>query len=493
MTADGVFLGLDVGTTSVKVLACARDGTVPARAKRGYPLDLSTPGRAEQDANALTEAAFDALRETVAALAERAIFPVALGFSCAMHGLVALDAADEPLGPLLTWMDRRAAAVAAAWRADGSASELYRRTGVPVHPMLPSCKLRFLARAEPALVARAARFVSIKERIVHRLTGSRGIDAGLAAGTGLCDPRTRRYDATALAAAEVDVRKLGEIMPPSTRLALTPAGARASGLPRECAIVLGSSDGACANLGSGAIDPTTFAATLGTSGAVRVVSPDVRLDPQERLFCYPFDDARSLVGGPTNGAGAALRAIFALFYGELPEGERTAAALAAAAIAPPGARGLTFLPWLAGERAPYWRADLRGALLGLTFEHGRADVARAAFEGVVGGLAAVLDAMRETVGAPREVRLSGGVAQAPLVQEIAANRFGCEVLSVEPDEASAFGAALFAALAVDAVPDVTAVARLVRVRRREAPTPDRLRAYAAVGDRYAAAAERWTS
>jgi gluconokinase len=410
---------------------------------------------------------------------------IAIGFSCAMHGLLAVDDHGEPLGPLITWMDRRSAPIAERWRADGTADRLYAKTGAPVHPMLPSCKLRWLAEESPELVARAAKFVSLKELFVFRWTGEWLIDWGIASGTGLWDVRARAWCDEALSAAGVEPSKLSEpAAPTTTRRALRPSIASVLGIQTAIAVVLASSDGALANLGVGAVSDGELALTLGTSGAIRTIVAEPALDAHGRTFCYAFDDTKFVAGGPTSSAGAVLAALQALFLSELPANERFDAAVALAEKAAPGANGLTVLPFLSGERAPYWLAELRGGFAGLDLSHTRGDVMRASFESVVFALGTVLDALREWIGTVSQIRLSGGLTHAAFVRQLVADVFACETQLTDQPEASAFGAAMFAGIAVGAVANAGAVAALLRPAHVATPEPAMVERYVTIFARY---------
>ncbi|MDQ2907800.1 MAG: FGGY family carbohydrate kinase, partial [Candidatus Eremiobacteraeota bacterium] len=353
-------VGIDLGTSSAKVFACDLQGTPLAAAFRAYALHTPRPGFVELDAGEVLAGAQAALHDVLRALREQRIAVGALGFSGAMHGLLAVDAGGQALGPCITWLDRRSAATAAAWQRDGIAATLYARTGAPLHPMLPSCKLRWLADNEPEIAAAAAKFVSLKELLVFRLTGEWVIDWGIASATGLFDLRTRRWDRPALELARIDEARLSQPAPPSTTLQLRGVVARDLGLFPEVPVVLGSSDGALANLGVGAVAAEDFALTLGTSGALRVVVPQPLLDSGARTFCYASDDRNYIVGGPTSSAGAVLAKFGDWLLADTAHSERFARAAVLASGAPLGARGLTLAPFLSGERAPYWRVDLHG-------------------------------------------------------------------------------------------------------------------------------------
>jgi gluconokinase len=384
-------------------------------------------------------------------------------------------------------MDRRSGEIADRWHGDGTAADLYSRTGAPVHAMLPSCKLRWLAEHDPGLIERAARFVSMKELLIHRWTDEWMVDWGIASATGLFDVRKRDWDPRALEEARVPQSKLSFPVPTSTtRRAINPSVAASLGLQEGVTLVLCSSDGALANLGVGAVGAGELALTLGTSGAVRVVVDEVMLDAAGRTFCYAFDDNRYIAGGPTSSAGAVLARLFQLFLSEVSPEERTAHAIMLAEAAAPGAEGLTVLPFLGGERAPYWLSELRGGMIGLDLAHAREEIFRASFESVVFALATVLDVLRERVGTLKRIRLSGGLTHAAFVRQLVADVFDSQAVLSDQEEASAFGAAMMAAIVVGAIDDASAVAALLEPAHVHEPNPAMVERYRDVFARYRA-------
>jgi gluconokinase len=473
MPGEGALIGIDLGTTAVKVVAnAASDGRQLAEATQRYALSTPQPGHVEQDSTEIYRATMQSLRKVIDEIKLRAQQPLAIGFSAAMHGVIAVDERGEPISPLINWMDRRSADIAAQWREDGTAADLYSRTGAPMHPMLPLCKLRWLSQHDPDVFKRAQRFVGMKELFIHRWTGEWLVDEAIGTATGMLDTRTRKWDPKALEAAGIAPERLSKPVPCSTQRTLTSDQvASALGIDKQTPVVLASSDGALANLGSGAITADLAALTLGTSGAVRIVCDAPKLDDQGRTFCYVFDDAHWLVGGPTSSAGAVLEWLLALLLHDLPQEQRFARAVDLASECAPGAEGLTMLPFLSGERAPYWRGDLRGAFLNLDLAHEPKHIIRAAFEGVVYAIYTVYRVMHEMNIDPQAVLLSGGLTHAPLVRQMIADVFECEARVSDHDEASAFGAAMYAGLATGAVrsiEDVKAQLKFSTVHRPDA-------------------------
>ncbi|HTJ25132.1 MAG TPA: gluconokinase [Candidatus Limnocylindria bacterium] len=478
-------VGIDLGTSAVKVLAVTTAGREIASGSEFYGLETPHPEFVEQDADVVYLATMRVLERVLADVRLRGSEVVAIGFSSAMHGVLCVDDQGEPLSRVITWMDRRAHAIVDGWRADGTAAALYAATGAPTHPMLPVAKLRWLARHDPALFAKTRRFVGLKELVVFRWTGEWLVDHGIASASGMLDLRTRDWSARALELAGVDAERLSRPAKPSTALrAFRPAIARELGLGDGTAVVLASSDGALANIGVGASTPGDVALTLGTSGAVRVLSTEPKLDARGRTFCYCADDTRYVVGGPTSAAGASLDWIFALLLDELPPPDRFARAAALAANVAPGADGLVVLPFFAGERAPYWNSTLRGAFEGLDLSHGRATIVRAAFESVVFGVFAVYAVVRELAGDAQRLLLTGGLTKAPLVRRLLADVFGLPATQPHQQEASAFGAALLAAQAVGVIADAAEAAKAAGFDAPTAPDSSLSATYAEAFARY---------
>lgn len=490
MTKNGeaAVIGVDLGTSAVKVLAVTTGGREIASGSEFYGLVTPQPEYVEQDADTVYLATMRVLERVLSDVRMRGSDVAAIGFSSAMHGVLCVDERGETLSKVITWMDRRSHAIADGWRADGTGLALYRTTGAPMHPMLPIAKLCWLAEHEPALFAKTHRFVGLKELFVYRWTGQWLIDYGLASATGMFELASHDWSARALELAHIDGSRLSKPVPPSTAITtFRPSIARELGLDaKSTALVLASSDGALANIGIGANTPGDLAVTLGTSGAVRILSDSPALDRDARTFCYCADDSHYVIGGPTSAAGASLDWIFALLLDELPKERRFEEAARLAETIAPGAGGTTVLPFLSGERAPYWNSSLRGAFIGLDLADDRRTMLRAAFEGVVFGLLAVYDAVRDTTGNATTLLLSGGLTKAPLVRGLIADIFELPAVQPHQQEASAFGAALLAAQSVGAIADAAATARATGYDAPTEPKAANRNTYDAAYGRYRA-------
>ncbi|MGY1692538.1 gluconokinase [Geodermatophilus sp. SYSU D01105] len=482
-----VVVGLDSGTTATKAVTAGTDGRVRDLASVGYPLLVPAPGRAELDAGRLQTAAVEALAAVSARARERGDRVLGVSLSTAMHGLVPMDDRGAPLGPVLTWADARAAEWATALVADGRAADLHARTGTPVHAMSPLVKLSWERAQDPDRVAGTPRWGGVKELVVAALVGGRHVvDRSSASTTGLYDIRGGRWDEEALAIAGVRADQLGEVLPTTAVLTgLRADVAEATGLRAGLPVVVGASDGVLANLGVGAVRPEVAAVSLGTSGAMRVVVPAPTVDPGHRLFCYALTDDHWVVGGAVNNGGSvvrwAARALAAGFDTPDPEGEAAddldARLLAEAAEVPAGSSGLLCLPYLLGERAPWWRSGLRGAYIGLRREHRRPHLVRAAVEGVCQQLALVRDAFAATDLPVREVRATGGAVASPLWVRTLAAALDLPVRVADSPEGTGLGACLLGLHALGALPDLDAATALVAVNDPVQPDPGEVAVY----------------
>lgn len=463
-------IGIDLGTTAIKVVAFnadknARDEQV-ALAARPATLRRSADGAAELDPLEQYDAAHDALTETIAQARSRGYAVVRLGISAAMHSLLAVAADGSPLTPVLTWADLRAEADAEALWNSPQGPELYTRTGVPVHAMTPLSKMLWLRRTRPELFQRTARFVGLKEWLWYRWFGEWKVDASIASATGFYNLRERRWDAQALALAGIDAGRLSIVVPTTyTRTDAMPSALRSAGLDIGCAVVVGASDGVLANLGAHVIDGRRMVLTIGTSAAVRVGASEIVTDRQTRSFCYVLNEERNLytLGAPSNSGGTAMEWVYERgrdAFASTPTPAATSAspattlsfaeALNAASEAPLSSE-LFFLPYLAGERAPFWTSRTTGALVGLRSEHTAIDALRAAAEGVMLNARWIAEPILSRPQPPEAIIASGGGLQSAWMRQLAADIFGLPLYEVASIEVSARGAATLADLACGAI------------------------------------------
>ena len=442
---DPLTLGLDLGTTGCKVVALDPTGRVRGAASATYPLLTGASGRAEQRPEALWEAVCAVLREIIGSRGPQSFAGLAL--SGAMHSVLALGPRLEPLADALTWADSRPETVLGVLRQETderARKALYARTGCPLETPYHTARLRWLRGAQPELFGRAHVFVSLKDYLAYRLSGTLATDVGLASTTGLLELRRARWDEAALALASVTPAQLPELVSPTARLGgLTEAAAAATGLRAGLPIFSGSSDGGLANLGSGVVKPGETILTLGTSGAVRQVADAPQLGPERLTWCYLLLEGRYFAGGAINNGGLTLEWLRRTLYSELPKDRGYSQLLRDAADAE--ADGPLCLPYLTGERTPHWDAELRASFFGVGEHHTRADLSRAALEGVAFTLADVFELLHPNT---RPVQLTGGVTRSPFWAQLITDTLGVETELNHVADASALGAAMLAQVAL---------------------------------------------
>ncbi|WP_347350743.1 gluconokinase [Intrasporangium sp.] len=452
-----VVIGIDVGTTAAKVVAFevgpAVRGEPVSRGIREYPLIRPQSGWRVQDPGDVTAGVVAALRDCVAGIGDAEV--LALSVSTAMHAVIALDEQGQPLTPIVTWADARARDVARELRATPLAARLQASSGTPVHSMAPLTKLRWFARHEPDLTARAASWADLKALVLHALTGRLATELSCASGSGLLDIAARAWDPEAVDLAGIRLEQLPPILATTAALPLAETVAAQVGLAPGTPVVVGAGDGPLGNLGTGALQPGVAGLSLGTSGALRLVVDGPYADPSGRLFCYALTDERWVVGTPISNGGAVVRWARDVFVADRPGVPPPEAApavtdadvLALAAAVAPGSEGLVMLPFLLAERGPLWDADVRAAFLGIRQHHTRGHFIRAAVEGVAFQLATILDGLDE-VTPVTSIRGTGGVFRSDLWREILAAVLGRPLVVTAGAEGSALGAAALGLLAV---------------------------------------------
>ncbi|GAB2790993.1 gluconokinase [Rhabdobacter roseus] len=452
-------IGIDMGTTNAKAIACDKAGNLLATHSVGYSVQYPQPDWAEQDPDEIVAAALECIHKVYSTT--KSYGPLlGISFSSAMHSLVALTEQGQPLTKLIIWADNRSADIADALRPTAIGKEMYRRNGTPIHAMTPACKLRWLHEHQPVVFRRAAKFVGIKEYLFYKLTGKYLIDYSVASATGLFNIRELRWDAWTLDQLRLEISQLSEPVSPFHVQELP--SSEVLSLPAGTPLVIGASDGCLANLGSGATDPGTMAITIGTSGAARISAPRAYSDDQMRTFCYLLEEQTYIIGGATNNGAIIFQWLKDTFFAN----ETYEQVFARAEAIEPGADGLVFLPYLLGERAPLWDSHVRGGFAGLGIRHTQAHFVRAVMEGIILNLYSIGKILMEQQPI-HTVYANGGFTQSTTWVQLLADVFGKPIALNETAETGAMGAMMMGLKALghireyDEVPQFTPVARTV--------------------------------
>jgi len=432
-------LGLDLGTTHAKVIAMSSKGQILYANRRGYdPIVGLEQGFHEFNPDDIRDAAIQLLLEAIAALPGNE--PSSICISAAMHSLVLVDEKGKPLTNLITWADLRSAEQAKKIKEEGIAIELYNKTGTPVHPMSPFCKILWLKEHRYKTFKAAHKFIGCKEYLIHYLCGSYFVDHGIASATGLFNIKDKCWDVSILKQLEVSAAQLPATVPVSYQvkvnnpqfLALLPG-------VKSITVIAGSSDGALANLGSGAIGENRLSITVGTSGAVRKVVGKRTLDQHAANFCYVFDDKQFITGGPINNAGNLLRWFSASMSGVAIEQEQAIDQFFH--MADPSGQPI-FLPYIQGERAPVWDANAKGIFFGINSSHGINDFQHSVGESICYSLRQLVEQSDDLHGRSETIILSGGLSRSVPFVRLLATVLNRSIAVADDADASAIGACI---------------------------------------------------
>ena len=475
-------IGVDMGTTSTKAVLFDKAGHVITSANKGYNLYRDAPDMAEEDLDEIFEAFSDAIREVVRF--DRDANILAVSFSSAMHSLIAFDGDWNPLTRVITWADTRAVKYTEELKANGLGAEIYAHTGTPIHPMAPLSKLLWLKNEHADIYNKAEHYLGIKEYIFHRLFGANKMDISIASGTGMFNIFDLDWDKQALEVTGVSREQMPTPVDPYTmETEMLEEYSALLGLPKDTPFVYGAGDGPLSNLGVNAVQPGVAAVTIGTSGAIRVVTDAPKIDPKGRTFTYALDKDHWVVGGPVNNGGDVFRWV----RNNLFDSEKSTASLLnmdsydliteIASQVPAGANGLLFHPYLGGERAPIWDANARGSFFGLTHSHTRPHMARSVLEGIIFNIYMVELALEEVVGDLKSIQATGGFVRSALWRQMLADIFEQSVTVPEAFESGALAATVMAQKALGLVDSLEVIGDMVGEANTYEPNPENYTVY----------------
>ncbi|WIB25723.1 xylulokinase [Curtobacterium sp. MCSS17_015] len=466
-----MILSHDLGTTGDKATLVDRNGAVVAAVTVGYPVVFGAGGLAEQDPNDWWTAVSEA---TVRLLAGSAVVPGdvdVVSFSGQMMGVVPVDGAGEPVRPAIIWADTRSGPQCRAIARSVSMEECYAITGHRLNPTYSLSKTAWLRENEPGAFARTRRVLQAKDWVAFRLTGVMVTDPSDASGTNAYDQRTGTWSDELLGAAGLDPSLFPEIVPSTTVIGtVTTAAALETGLLAGTPVVIGGGDGPTAALGAGIVSAEDGAyAYLGSSSWVSVSADRPLLDPAMRSMTFNHVVPGAYVPTATMQAGgASLQWVTNVLAPGREDRYRTL--LAAAAGARAADDGLFFLPYLLGERSPYWNPAARAAFVGLHIDHGPANMTRAVLEGVAFNLNTGLRAFTENGVAVESVAAIGGAAASDLLLDVFADVWDVPVVArTLVDEANSLGAAVVGGVGVGVFDDFGVARTLSAERGRHEP------------------------
>lgn len=454
----GFFLGVDIGTSGTKTILMREDGHILAEASQGYPSYHPKPLWSEQDPEDWWKATVKTIRSVVRKSKVKPADVKSIGLSGQMHGSVFLDRHQKVIRKALLWNDQRTAAecVEIEERAGGR-KKLIRMVANPALTGFTAPKILWLRNNEPRNFDRTDKVLLPKDDVRRRLTGELATDVSDASGMLLLDVKKRNWSKTLLSKLELDPSLLADCYESEEVTGhLTSVAAKQLGLTTDCAVVGGAGDCAANAVGTGVVKSGVLSTSIGTSGVMFVHSDEVEVDPSGRLhtFCHAVKGKWHMMGVSLT-AGGSLEWFVQNLCAHLGRRADPYSVLnQEAANIRPGSEGLTFLPYLAGERTPHADPDARGCWVGLTLKHTRGHLVRAIMEGVTYGMRDSLEIIK-SMGVPvKQIRVSGGGAKSGLWRQLQADVFGQNVVTINAEQGPAFGVALLAAVGAGAYKDI---------------------------------------
>jgi len=440
------FLGIDLGTSSVKLLLMDEKGKVVQTVSKEYPVFYPKPGWAEQNPEDWWNATQEGIRDILERSGIAGTDVKSIGLSGQMHGLVLLGTENEVLMPALLWCDQRTQDECDDITKQ-LGSDLSKYTGNKALTGFTAPKVLWVKRNCPEVYEKIAHVLLPKDYIRFKLTGAYASDVSDASGTLFFDVANRCWSAPML-----ELLGLTEDVLPKCYESFEVTGHitqemyKLTGLEVGIPVVGGGGDQAAGAVGTGIVSTGMVSVALGTSGVVFACQDEYAVDDENRLHAFCHSNGKWHVMGVMLAAASSLKwwveevcqldeSGFVLL---LEEAEKIA----------PGSEGLIFLPYLMGERTPYSDPYARGTFIGLSMIHNRAHMTRAILEGVSFGLRDSLEIIRQQHLPTTVVRVSGGGANSLLWRQMLADIFGLRVEVVNSVDGPAFGAAILAAVGV---------------------------------------------
>ena len=465
-------LGIDLGTSSLKCVVIDQAGQVLATAEQNYPTQSPQPGWMEQYPDAWVEALRAALTELHTREPHLLNSLAAIGICSAAHIPVLLDDHDRVIRPAILWSDQR---------SDVEVTEIKANLSIRLEDTTlneASCtwtlpQLLWVRRHEPDAFNRVRRLLSSKDYLVFRLTGTAQMDHGSAAATLMLDARSKTWSAQIKALSGLPENAFASLVDPMTIIgAVTAEAARGFALPLGVPVIAGALDSAAELVGCGILAPGNGGMVrVGSAGGMMVVTNEPTFNPGIITYPHVVENFYYKQAG-TNACGTSLK-----WLRQVGEMMRPSDAPPItyenmdrlAAQADPGANGLMFHPYLQGERAPYWNAELRGSFTGIAHTHGWPQFTRAVMEGVAFSLLDGLCMFRRDGLNITSAVMSGGVTKSEIWSQIITDVLGMETRTIHQGD-SAFGMCLIAATAVGMFASIDeAVAICVKDARTLAP------------------------
>lgn len=472
------FLGIDLGTSSVKVIIMNEDGQVICSVSKDYDVSYPKVGWAEQNPEDWWTATRDGIREIVKDSKIDASSIKGMGFSGQMHGLVILDKEGKVLRPAILWCDQRTQEECDYLNKEVGQEKISLYTGNMALTGFTAPKLLWVKKHEKEIFNEIAHVLLPKDYIRYKLTGEFATDLSDASGMLMLDVKNRKWSKEMLELLQIEEEVLPKVFESwEVTGKLTVDAAKDTGLSEDTIVVGGAGDQAAGAVGCGVVKSGILSAALGTSGVIFASSDNYEVDKENRLHSFCHSNGKWHQMGVMLSAASCLK----WWIEDINKNTEEMAfekLLEEASHSPAGSRGVIFLPYLMGERTPYSDPNAKGVFFGLNITNKREDMTRAVLEGVCFGLRDSLEILKDLNVPIEAVRVSGGGSKSLLWRQILADVLGVKVQVINSKEGPAYGAAILAAVGCGRYKTVDeACEKLIKVNESVEPIAENVEKY----------------
>ena len=437
-----LYIGIDLGTSAVKLLLMDEAGQIKNVVSRAYPLEFPKPGWSQQKPEDWKEAVFSGIRELLQGLDGSQVAGIGAGGQ--MHGLVVLDENDQVIRPAILWNDGRTAEQVAYLNGQLGMKELSRLTANIAFAGFTAPKLLWMRENEPENFARIRKIMLPKDYINYILTGVHSTDYSDASGMLLLDVEHKCWSAEMLEICGVREDQMPRLYESyETVGTVKPEVANELGIPASCRVCAGAGDNAAAAVGTGVVGRGGCNISLGTSGTVFISSDTFRVDENNALHAFAHADGGYHLMGCMLCAASCNKWLMEDIY----HTDRYSEEQAAISADKLGENHVFFLPYLMGERSPINDTNARGTFIGLTMDTSRADMTQAVLEGVAFAIRDSFEVVKKLGIDVKASKLCGGGAKSPLWKRILANVLNMDLELVASEQGPGMGGAMLAMVA----------------------------------------------
>ncbi len=435
-----LYIGVDLGTSAVKLLLMQTDGTIKKIVSKEYPLSFPKPGWSEQNPADWWNACVAGIQELVAEADKSQVAGISFGGQ--MHGLVALDKHDEVIRPAILWNDGRTTEETEYLNETVGREKLSQYTANIAFAGFTAPKLLWMKKHEPELFAKIDKIMLPKDYIAYRLSGVHCTDVSDASGMLLMDVKNKCWSKEMMEICGIKEQQLAHIYESYEAVGtLLPETAQLLGLPQSVIVAAGAGDNAAAAVGTGTVGDGSCNLSLGTSGTGFIASDQFAVDSHNALHAFAHADGHYHLMGCMLSAASCNK----WWMEDILETKDFAAQQEG--ITKLGENHVYFLPYLMGERSPHNDPKARGTFIGMTMDTTRADMTQAVLEGVAFALRDSFEVAKLLGIQIERTKICGGGAKSPLWKKMIANILNIKVDTLASEEGPALGGAMLAAVA----------------------------------------------